>query len=1021
MKPRRAGRALFGALLLLACDESPPPVRPASPLVCREIPPPGGSADERPLGPEGLCYRIDAEAGDAIRLEIQQLGGDLVATVVAPDGELLLTYDTFVEDRAPERPCLVAETSGRHLLRLEADGPRARTAVRLQELRPATTPDRACAEAARRFMDASGRLRSGKTRELAEELTAIADLWRAAGDPLSEAMARREAAWTWRDLAEHGRAEEQLERTLVAAREADSVYLELSALNRLGVVLWYRGALEDAEAVLEQALTVAVEHGDESAQATALNNLSLIEEIRGHTTRAVRRLREAEAVQRTLDEPGDLALTLHNLAFDLALLDHHREALALLDEAESLARDAGSSNVLSDCLLTRGWIYRLQGFPRQAEAPLREALRIWKETGDVVGQAVALDRLGTVLREMGDLDAAATAFREALAIVPESTDPSDLAPTMTSLGCLYQQAGDAVQAESWLSAARHAYEGVEDPKSLSHLEYCSSLLAEDSDDLPKALDHIGRALEIVESIKEDAREQGARHQPIWLWQTYAERQTAQWLALAEKRADPALRARAFSAADYARARSLFELVWESQLPERRALVEEDDLRERLRELGESRRRAAAAGDVEEAARIERRAAAAALELEEQLAARRQEDPHFARLPPPQPVSVGQARALLVPGAALLRYFLAEPASFLFVLDRHALEVHPLASRTVLEAHAEALHRALRASSEDPEPAAVLARSTAEQLLPADAIPAGVHTLWVVPDGALHYVPFGALIPGDDDGGAPLIERYTLRFLPSAGVGVALRQRSAQRPATPRTVAVFADPVFTSDDNRLTGKVATAAVSSRSRSVAVERLPTGPLPRLPWTAAEAKSIFALVPDAERYSAVGFAAAKPAVLDPALRQYRILHFATHAFVDEELPELSGLVLSRYAVDGAEVDGNLYLHEIFGLRFDAELVVLSGCQTALGRKVRGDGLLGMTRGFFHAGASQVLVSLWSVDDEATAALMAALYEAHLREGRSVAESLRIAQQRMRREERWRAPYYWAAFVLQGIEPAR
>jgi CHAT domain-containing protein len=230
--------------------------------------------------------------------------------------------------------------------------------------------------------------------------------------------------------------------------------------------------------------------------------------------------------------------------------------------------------------------------------------------------------------------------------------------------------------------------------------------------------------------------------------------------------------------------------------------------------------------------------------------------------------------------------------------------------------------------------------------------------------------------------------------------------------------VFADPIFSGKDDRLPVEADAEPEPSTTREV-VERLPTGPLPRLRYTADEANAILELLPVSERLAFLEFDASKSAALNPQLGRYRILHFATHAFVDEALPELSGLVLSRFTEDGTEVDGNLYLHEIFAARFQADLAVLSGCQTALGRKVRGDGLLGMTRGFFHAGASQLLVSLWSVDDEATATLMAEFYQAYLVEGQGTAEALQTAQRRLREHPQWRAPFYWAPFVLQGVEP--
>ena len=149
---------------------------------------------------------------------------------------------------------------------------------------------------------------------------------------------------------------------------------------------------------------------------------------------------------------------------------------------------------------------------------------------------------------------------------------------------------------------------------------------------------------------------------------------------------------------------------------------------------------------------------------------------------------------------------------------------------------------------------------------------------------------------------------------------------------------------------------------------------------------------------------------------LGKFRIVHFATHGLLNSQHPELSGLVLSLVDERGRPQNGFLRLQEIYNLRLPADLVVLSACQTALGREVKGEGLVGLTRGFMYAGAQRVVASLWQVDDLATAELMKAFYRGMLREGLSASAALRAAQLEIRRQKRWAAPYYWASFTLQG-----
>lgn len=164
------------------------------------------------------------------------------------------------------------------------------------------------------------------------------------------------------------------------------------------------------------------------------------------------------------------------------------------------------------------------------------------------------------------------------------------------------------------------------------------------------------------------------------------------------------------------------------------------------------------------------------------------------------------------------------------------------------------------------------------------------------------------------------------------------------------------------------------------------------------------------------ALDFDSNKTAVLDPKLRDYRIIHFATHSLLNNEHPELSGIVMSLVNRRGEPQDGFVRLLDIYNLDLNADLVVLSGCKTALGKNIRAEGLVGLTRGFMYAGAARVMASLWNVDDEATAELMRQFYRAMLVEGQRPAAALRSAQVWMQQHKRWRSPYYWAGFVLQG-----
>jgi CHAT domain-containing protein len=261
-------------------------------------------------------------------------------------------------------------------------------------------------------------------------------------------------------------------------------------------------------------------------------------------------------------------------------------------------------------------------------------------------------------------------------------------------------------------------------------------------------------------------------------------------------------------------------------------------------------------------------------------------------------------------------------------------------------------------------------------------------------------------------------QHEIVSLPSASTIGVLRSELKDRKPAPKTLVAIADPVFSANDDRFktsqpqptNAPTIPAQVKRSASDIAVN------LDRLKYSRTEAQAILALVPENQRFSAFDFTANRTTATLPDLSQYRFIHLATHGLLNTVHPELSGVVLSLFDENGADTDGFLRLNDIFNLNLPAELVVLSACETGLGKDVQGEGLVGLTRGFMYAGAKRVAVSLWSVNDTATASLMTKFYQQMLDKGLNPVAALRAAQLEMWKSEQWKAPYYWAAFVVQG-----
>ena len=449
---------------------------------------------------------------------------------------------------------------------------------------------------------------------------------------------------------------------------------------------------------------------------------------------------------------------------------------------------------------------------------------------------------------------------------------------------------------------------------------------------------------------------------------------------------------------------------------------------------------------------------------------RSRNPKFAALTKPIPARLSEIQQQLDADTLLIEYLLGAPRSYAWVVSTETIEGVELPAGDDIDALAKRVSRALsergriennesplrrqqrikNAESDLKESSSLLSKAV---LAPINHLLTKKRLL-VVADASLQLVPITALPDPDSlssqqptDQGVPvvqsMIEKHEIISLPSASVLVLQRRELAGRRPAPYALAVIADPVFGKDDPRLataknskperekrqppqsasaTNALLAERASPRGTALLTRALEgvgiksVNEIPRLPFSLQEANAILKTVPPSQRFSALSFTANRSTVLNPALAQYRHIHLATHGVMDLNHPELSGVLLSMVDENGKEQNGYLGLNDIYTLKWPAELVVLSACETGIGKEVKGEGLIALTRGFMYAGAARVVASLWKVDDYATAVLMAEFYHEMLVNKTNAAAALRTAQLKLYRHPTWRNPHYWAGFVLQG-----
>jgi CHAT domain-containing protein len=396
-----------------------------------------------------------------------------------------------------------------------------------------------------------------------------------------------------------------------------------------------------------------------------------------------------------------------------------------------------------------------------------------------------------------------------------------------------------------------------------------------------------------------------------------------------------------------------------------------------------------------------------------------QNPRYDQLQETTKYSVQQIQELIVEDneTMLLEYFLGKNASYVWAITRNDARVYELPKAELVTGAVKEVYELLVKQPDDNTEKRLrkAGGELAQMILKPLANESTIKRVIVVADGALNYIPF-QLLPGPS--GNPLVASYEIVNAPSASILGQLRQAKQQRPASTKILAAFGYPVFRSNyaqfKNFVSGEVV-ASAAERGLEVDPDSLEPDKIQPIVYSKYELDYLRDIA-GAGAFVVRGFDASRAVLEKTDFSRYAILHFATHGLLDPKNPKKLGFYLSMVDEAGRDQDGFITMQDVYNLRVPVSLVVLSACRTGLGEDVRGEGLIGLTRGFMHAGASSVVASLWKVDDEATAELMKYFYTNMLKKGMRPAAALREAQNTLRQNPQWQSPHFWAGFILQG-----
>jgi CHAT domain-containing protein len=863
----------------------------------------------------------------------------------------------------------------------------------------------------------------------------------------------REQAKALNCLGEVSYHHANLERALAYYQKAEASWTMANDSRGRAETLLFQGyvhsdlsALDQAALCYDRALAFWTALGDRRGKAITLVADARLRERRGEYQEALNRFNAALALLEPMGDTIWEAASLTGIATIYLQMADANLALSYWERALKLFDEAGLKNYAVDVLISLGATYLSLGDDTRALSRFDRALELATELGNQRWQTSALRYLGVVYLFRDAPDRAREYLERALLAQKPLGDRRVDAQTRADLGEALDLLNDRAGATSYfrdaVTLSSQAGDRVTQARGLFGLARNSV----GRNDLEAARRQIETALALAESLRTEVENRELRSSYLASVYRWHELHIDVLMRLRGARPRAGLSAAAFDASERARARSLLDSLSDARVDLRKGvdpalLKREIDVQRAFADWGQRQREmlAAKAGDTGlKALATEHR------ELEDRYnqvqAEIRSRSPRYAALTKPQPLSLKDVqKQVLDRDTLLLEYALGEKRSYLWVVSNADHSSYELAPRADIEEVAQKLYAQLttrltatgdarerRRLAEEADAQYWMEAARLSELLLAPAAKKLIgKRLLIVADGALQYLPFAALpVPGKQGDPVPMMVEHEIVSLPSASALAVLRRENRDRKPT-AAVAVLADPVFEADDPRLGGDnkksrttdaTGTAGLDLALRDFGFMRDGKLSVPRLAATRQEADAIVGSAPQGTTLRAIDFDANRATAMSPDLAKYRVVHFATHGVFNSDDPALSGLILSMFDKQGRPQDGFLRLHDIFGMRLPVDLVVLSACNTALGKPVKGEGLVGIVRGFMYAGASRVIASLWKVDDDATGAMMGRFYEEMLRNNRSPAAALRQAQLAMWQQERWRPPFYWAAFALQG-----
>ncbi len=987
---------------------------------------------------ERHSYAVAAEEKEFIEIACERRGVDVGLAVFSPTGEKISISNAPGGFAGFDRLAFVTEKAGAYRIELESRRPGNFTGnytIALKKKRTAAENDFVRADAMKLLGEAREILHGAENRlekatQAIEKLEKALLLFEKSNDSPGAAHALFHLAFvTANEFGDEIKAVEIFEKSLEIWRKTDADEASRAiCLMHAARELKDKGEIQKAFAYINEALVISRKSNDRLGEAASLSYLCRFYNDTGKFQKGFEMCRESLRLARDIDPLTDffthnaMSALYGNTGDSEKALEYSRktlERISLTGGHLNPIRLATAKSNISGILFT-------QKKYDEAIASYNDALLISQTVKRPKYEAYFLHRLSLIYYELKQFEKALQYGEKSLALYRQHY-ARNRQVALNTVGETYIALGQNDKARATLLESLEMNRQNKDRYAEAETLYKLAQLENRVGNTEAALQDMRQSINLSEILRADLLGKNQRSSYLKILKRYYELDIELLVKLYEKTADAKLLEQAWQSQEKIRARSLLENFIESGFD-----LSDADLKDFFAKE-QTLLETIAAEEIKRAEAVKTKNAAAqkisetnlqkALDehqiLQEEI---RRKNPRFSALGLPKDFSFADAQNLLDEETAVLEYSLGERQSCVWIISKNSVKLVKLPARNDINDAAREFYLALTNRDAKNESAIVeKSRKLSRQIVqPLSKEIANYKRLVIIADGGLQLIPFAALTVSGEEPFEPFTARVEIANAPSFSTLVFLRENKANRQTSPdRLLAIFADPIFQNDDERIAKLAPKTSFNSTEQSAkltqtlndfGVERLA-----RLPFSGIEAREISKFA--AQKTNLVlGANASRGNFLRGDYASYRILHFATHGFLNQQNPDLSGLVLSLYDENRRPKNGFLRVIDLYSLRLNADLVVLSACQTALGKDVDGEGIVGLTRGFMYAGASSIVSSLWKVEDAATAELMKRFYRALLTENQTPAAALRTAQNEMRQIARFSNPRHWAGFTLTG-----